>query len=300
MQKREESGKRLPSELPCLLEVDSAIKVSKEGAEQLALVVAVEEPVNISFNDIYYTASSISPCDLEDYAYGIAFSAGFIESCADIVSVDIAAEGKPIDICIKLRKGLGLSDKDYKLSPISGLRHGEHLIEATDDSSALSDSSQDNASLIPRVPSQPKSLLSPTAIWRVSNDLLPAQTMHQATGATHAAVFADYEGNMLYMREDVGRHSVVDKLIGALLCADVDPEDGFIFLSSRCALELVIKCERFGVKTIATVSAPTSAVLEYAERRGLTLCAFSRGNRFTIYTHPERIDLNNLPTIETS
>ena len=63
-----------------------------------------------------------------------------------------------------------------------------------------------------------------------------------------------------------------------------------MFLSSRCALDLAIRCARFGIAIVATISAPTSAVVEFGERVNMTLAAFARKDRFTVYTHPERID----------
>lgn len=125
----------------------------------------------------------------------------------------------------------------------------------------------------------------------MSRGLLSRQGMHRATGATHAAVFADFEGRPVLMREDVGRHNAVDKLVGALMRAGSDPTEGFVYLSSRCALELVAKCARVGVRIVATVSAPTSAVLDFAETEGIMLCAFAREGRFTVYTHPERLEV---------
>ena len=132
--------------------------------------------------------------------------------------------------------------------------------------------------------------LEPAAVWRMSRALLPAQGMHLATGATHAAVFADRSGAPVLMREDVGRHNAVDKLVGALLRAGIDPEDGRLPvepLRARAGGE----AGRAGVRIVATVSAPTSAVLDFAEREGIALAAFARDGRFTVYAHPELIAL---------
>ena len=125
----------------------------------------------------------------------------------------------------------------------------------------------------------------------MSRSLLSAQGMHRATGATHAAVFADRAGAPVILREDVGRHNAVDKLFGAMLRSGLDPCDGFAYLSRRCALELVAKLERAGVRVVGAVSAPTSAVIDFAEREGVALAAFARDGRFTVYAHPELVDL---------
>ncbi|MEA5020646.1 MAG: formate dehydrogenase accessory sulfurtransferase FdhD [Gordonibacter sp.] len=131
--------------------------------------------------------------------------------------------------------------------------------------------------------------VSPDAVHRASAALLDAQLMHRGTGATHAAAFADFAGCYRYIREDIGRHNAVDKLIGSLLRDQIDPLSGFVHLSSRCALDLVRKCAAYGIRLVSTVSAPTSAVLEYADEQGITLCAFARSGHFTVYTHPENL-----------
>ena len=127
------------------------------------------------------------------------------------------------------------------------------------------------------------------AIWKASRELVEHQGMRKRSGSTHAAAFVDRDGRFLHLREDVGRHNSLDKLIGALLRNHVDPAEGFVFLSSRCALELVCKAARYRIGLIATVSAPTSAAVAYAEASGITLCAYSREERFTVYANPGRV-----------
>ena len=242
-------------EHPLIREIDTTIKVTQDGVFPLTEFVAVEVPMDISFNGSYYAAASLSPTDLDDYAYGYALTAGVIENYNDIARVEYSFDCGRIDLSITLKE----KSKRAK-----------------------------RASL---VLTQPAEKLKPAAIWHVSESLVSLQKLYAQTGATHAAVFANFNGEVEFLREDVGRHNVVDKLIGALMRAKVNPCTGFVFLSSRCALELVQKCARYGICIVATVSAPTSAVLDFAEREGITLCAFCRGKRFTIYTHPEHLCL---------
>ena len=243
----------------CLHEVSQVTRVTEDGVVIVPEVVAREIPVDVFINGTHYLSISLSPQDIEDYAFGMAFSAGLIESSDDIANVEYSAESNPIELRITLKDAVELNQNGMSVE-----KPTIRLVE-------------------------PTQLLSPEAIWRVSESLVSLQTIYQATGATHAAVFADLNGEAMIIREDVGRHVVVDKLIGALIRGGVNPSHGFVFLSSRCALELVTKCARYGTSIIATVSAPTSAVIDFAEYEGVTLCAFSRGRRFTIYTHPERL-----------
>ncbi|NJO54645.1 MAG: formate dehydrogenase accessory sulfurtransferase FdhD, partial [Bacteroidales bacterium] len=116
------------------------------------------------------------------------------------------------------------------------------------------------------------------------------QALNREVGALHAAAFASGAGDILAVREDVGRHNALDKLIGTILADDgIDPAGGFVLVTSRCSYEMVHKTASAGIPLIAAVSAPTSMAVDLAARLDVTLVAFAREGRFTIYAGPERI-----------
>ena len=250
-----------------------ALLVTEAGCARRTEVVAVEMRADVAVDGVAWTSAALSPGDWEDYAFGAAFAGGLIARADEVAGVDVRVTDDAAALDVRLRVPRAeLPRAAGAVLPGCGLAGG----------------AAEACGARPRPACAP---LAPEAVWRMSRALLPAQGMHRATGATHAAVFADRTGAPVLMREDVGRHNAVDKLVGAMLRADVDPADGFADLSSRCALELVAKLARAGVRIVATVSAPTSAVLDFAEREGVALCAFARDGRFTVYAHPELIAL---------
>jgi len=127
------------------------------------------------------------------------------------------------------------------------------------------------------------------AVRAAMESLAAHQTLNAAAGAVHAAGWAGLEGAIELVREDVGRHNALDKLIGALLRRGTDPATGFVLVTSRASFEMVQKTTRLGAPLMAAVSGPTGLAVRIAQQAGLTLVGFARGSRLTVYTHPDRL-----------
>jgi FdhD protein len=120
------------------------------------------------------------------------------------------------------------------------------------------------------------------------------QPLNKATGATHAAAWALPDGALTLVREDVGRHNALDKLIGAMLRGGVDPARGFALVTSRASYEMVTKAAVAGIGLLAAISAPTALAVDLARDCGLTLVGFVRPGRQVIYSHPHRLQASRV------
>lgn len=228
--------------------------------------VPTEAPVSIEVCGVGYAVMMATPSDLEDYAVGFGLSEGLVGQAGEIEEVDlIEMEGGwvvriwlPAD-----RKNAVLERARTRVSESScGLCGMENIAQVLRP--------------LPKVAS--RITTNRGAIARALASLRDWQPLGRATGAVHAAAFCDPAGTILCVREDVGRHNALDKLIGALARTGIDPASGFILLSARCSYELVEKTVRAGCPMLVTISAPTSLAVERAKVSGLTLVALARAD----------------------
>lgn len=148
----------------------------------------------------------------------------------------------------------------------------------------------DDLAARPLSPLAPMPPIAPAVLAGLPAALRRAQQVFDATGGLHAAALFDREGTLLALREDVGRHNALDKLVGWGVRERRLPfDDQVILVSGRASYELLHKCRVAGAALFCAVSAPSSLAVELAQRFGITLVGFLRGSRFNVYSHPERI-----------
>ena len=240
--------------------------------------VAVEAPVAFVYNCASHAVMMATPCDLEDFAYGFSISEGIVGSADEITDVRVSLKGAGYSLGVDIpeARAAALAGRTRNLEG----RTGCGLCGVTEIAQAL----------------RPLPVLSAAgrigseALVRALDALPGAQVLNRETGAVHAAAFAAREdGRILAVREDVGRHNALDKLIGAVARAGLDPASGFMVVTSRCSMEMVQKTVTAGCPVLVAISAPTSLAIDLAERSNLTVAAFARGARINLYAHPERI-----------
>jgi FdhD protein len=232
--------------------------------------IVVETPINILFGGVGFAVMMATPQDLEDFAYGFSFTEGIIAGAEEIRGVEVsrAEAGFKLDIALtgeRLRAHLA------RARALSG-RTGCGLC-GIDDLAHLPQP--------PRVVAAPP--IAPSAIKAALQALDAGQILNAETHAAHGAAWCDRAGMIVALREDVGRHNALDKLIGALLRQGAKPMDGFFVITSRCSFEMVAKAAAFGAATLVAVSAPTSLALECAAACGLTLIALARADHATVF-----------------
>jgi FdhD protein len=233
--------------------------------------VAVETPIEIAFGGAPFAVMMATPADLQDFAVGFALTEGIVERVEEIRGVEIKPAGSGVRLDVAL-SGERLSAQLARSRAMSG-RTGCGLCGI-----------EDLAHLPkPRRPVPASAPIAPAAVRAALQALERAQPLNAETRAAHGAAWCDREGAILHAREDVGRHNALDKLIGALAQAAVDPTSGFVVLTSRCSFEMVAKTAAFGAATLVSVSAPTSLALERARESGLTLIAIARADQATIF-----------------
>lgn len=239
--------------------------------------VADEVPVALEYNGISHTVMLATPLDLADFALGFSLSEGILSHASEMYGVEEEASDMGITLRLSVAASAFSRLKERRRSMTGrtgcGLCGTESLAHV--------------ARVLPKLPDTAP--LDRAAIARAMSQFCDLQTLQQATGAVHAAAWCSADGEVRWLREDVGRHNALDKLIGALALNDVNPAQGFIAVTSRASFEMVQKTAAAGVPLLAAVSAPTSFAVKMAECASLTLVGFARQQDLVVYCRPERL-----------
>ncbi|NNG22192.1 formate dehydrogenase accessory sulfurtransferase FdhD [Telluria aromaticivorans] len=262
------------SRLPAACWVDGRLEAATE-------VVADEVPVALVYNGISHAVMLASPQDLEDFAVGFSLGERIVRHARDIHDLDVEETCNGIAIEMRIASGALVRLKESRRARTGktgcGLCGVESLAWFEDDA------------FDPPLASATPVVFEHAALHRAMAAMAARQQLHHATGAVHAAGWADRDGSLLCVREDVGRHNALDKLVGALVAAQVDSAAGFAVVTSRASFEMVQKAARAAFPLLAAISAPTALAVKLAEQAGLTLAGFVRGGRHVLYTHPQRL-----------
>lgn len=246
-------------------------------SEPASDAIAMEAAVSLSYNGLSHVVMMMTPADLEDFALGFSLSEGIVERPAQIYDIATQAHAQGLEIAITIgnERFQHLKDRRRNLAGRTGcgLCGAESLEQAVRPVPAV-----DCAAVI-----------EGAAVQRALDALDAWQPLQRSTGAAHGAAWCASDGGIVLAREDVGRHNALDKLVGALARAPEPRGEGFALVSSRASYEMVGKAAQAGIGILVAVSAPTAFAVRLAAEAGITLVAFARTGRLSVYSRPERL-----------
>lgn len=249
--------------------------------------IAEEIPVAMVYNGISHVVMMASPNNLDDFAIGFSLSEGIVKTPEEIYEIDLVGNPEHPDAGIEIRMAI-TTQRSMLLK-----QRRRNLTGRTGCGLCGAESLQQAIRPVKAVASQ--ALLTTTAVETAVNKLTDEQPLQSMTGAFHGAAWCALDGKIQLLREDIGRHNALDKLLGALLRKQTDLSQGFVLVSSRASYEMVHKSTSCGVSTLVAVSAPTKLALTLAQRAGMNLIGFARPGRHVIYNQaPTAIDADGL------
>lgn len=238
-------------------------------------VLADEVPIAMVYNGITQVVMLATPADLDDFALGFGLTEGWLREPAELLGLDVVEGCEGIELQLEV-----LAQAEYRL------KDRRRLLAGRTGCGLCGAESLDQIQRA--LPPLPVVRAGPAVLARVQAALKDHQRLQQASGATHAAAWCDLDGTVRLVREDVGRHNALDKLIGAMVRAGLDPARGFAWISSRASYEMVQKTASAGIGLLAATSAPTARAVALAGSAGLALAGFVRGANLVAYTLPDR------------
>ncbi len=257
-----------------------------EGKSALTIVDAltVEEALQININNKPFTVSMRTPGDDTFLVRGMLHSEGIIKNTSYIPDVILKKENdKGIVTIVELNipekeLGEGYSNSRSLLSVSSCGICGKTELG---DLSFMGKTIDDDAKI------------DSTLIGKLFDKMRVLQHDFHQSGGTHAAGAFSIKGELLSVKEDIGRHNAVDKIVGELIISNRLKKAAIITVSGRISYEIIIKCFKANIPFLAAVSAPSSLAVDYAKELGITLFAFCRNDRATCYSNPHRVKITN-------
>lgn len=269
-----------PKELAFSAQPTTEVSVKQYRLSQFTTktdIVAEEVPVAMVYNGISHAVMLATPQDLEDFALGFSLTEGIVESVADVYSIEVEVQENGFAVQMEVASACfaRLKDKRRNLTGRTGC--GLCGSESLEQALHLPTKSVDKSALVIRA----------EVLSQAFKNIREQQKIQAITGATHASALVNASGEIVLLREDVGRHNALDKLIGALKKSPNDfSAQHFVMTTSRASYEMVQKTVSAGMPMLVAISAPTGLAVRIAEQYGLTLVGFTREHSFVIYCDP--------------
>jgi len=253
------------------------LQLGDDGASPGSAIVAEEVPIALVYNGRPYVVVMGTPSDLEDLAVGFSRTEAVVDDSSHIERLDVVRASHGIELQIQIPAANAERLEARARALVSRTGCGLCGVETITD--AL------------RVPTPLSSRLTVTAeaLWLAGAELSRQQTLNNETKTVHGAGWAMADGRLSIVREDVGRHNALDKVLGALARSGTNAADGFVVVTSRASYEMIQKAAVCGIELVAAISRPTGLAIRFAEAAEMTLVGLLRGRSANVYCHAERI-----------
>jgi len=258
------------------------LKWDEGHIEKLDDCVAEEVPVAMVYNGISHAVMLATPQDLADFALGFSLSEGILSSAEELYDIEVVPQKKGIELHMRVAAERFQQLKERRRSMSGRTGCGLCGSESLDQAMRIPDSIHpaNVINLADRIQSR--------SIYLAHQNIHNQQKLQTLTGATHASAWIRPDGSIAMLREDVGRHNALDKLIGARAYQH-DTEPGFVLTTSRASYEMVQKVACAGIPMLVAISGPTGLAIRIAQNCGVTLVGFARNNQHVVYSRPDRI-----------
>lgn len=243
--------------------------------------IAEEVPVVLVYNNQPHVVMLTTPLDLEDFALGFSITENIVSNPGEVKSIRTVQRSKGIEIRIQIPDAN--FEKLHKFDRNLTGRTGCGLCGTKTLEKAMRKMSPVKQGLT----------VDAKALIKALNSMHELQFLNQVTGSVHGAAWFSPDHGVTCLREDLGRHNALDKLIGSLLKSKTNFEGGCLLVTSRASYEMVQKAVSVGITIMAAISAPTALAVRLADENGLTLLGFVRKERHVIYTHPHRVQYSS-------
>jgi FdhD protein len=261
------------------LRLVSVLKIDDGQSHRVDDDVVIEEPLEIRVNGDSFSVTMRTPGDDFDLAIGLLLTEGIIQSGEDIGTIAYCPDEEQPDL--KNIVNVNLLDRERKVESSRRLW--------SNSSCGLCGKATLDAVRQTCRPVASSMVVSSELLFSLPLRLRQAQANFERTGGIHAVGLFDNKGSLLVLREDIGRHNAVDKVLGAALAAGLRLPETIMMVSGRLGFEIAQKAVVAGVPVVASISAASSLAVDLATDFGMTAIGFLRGRSMNVYSHPERI-----------
>ena len=262
-------------------------RIKKDKKEDLQDTVLIEAPVDIYINSEPIVNIICLRKDLKELAFGFLFSIGVINSADDVKEIKTSELDN--NIYVTLQNSINLNFDDFNMNPVS--RVVDTTCGIPSPWREVIKKSLDDAHTQELIKSIDSVRINASTIFSAIKKMQVSTPLYRETGGCHGAAIFDFDGNLLSVKEDVGRHNAIDKVIGELLLKKHSFKNAFLTSTGRLTADSVLKAIKAKIPIVASFSAAVESGIRLAFAYGITLIGFARGSRMNIYIHPERVNV---------